>query len=63
LGVVVAAAATLGDLTESLIKRDLGIKDMSQVLPGHGGIMDRLDSLLATVSVVWLVLHFLLPAV
>ncbi|MBA2773948.1 MAG: phosphatidate cytidylyltransferase [Nocardioidaceae bacterium] len=63
LGVVVAAAATLGDLTESLIKRDLGIKDMSQVLPGHGGIMDRLDSLLATVPVVWLVLHFLLPAV
>ncbi len=63
LGGVVAAAATLGDLTESVIKRDLGIKDMSQVLPGHGGIMDRLDSLLATVPVVWLVLHFLLPAV
>ncbi len=63
LGVVVVIAATLGDLAESLIKRDLGIKDMSNVLPGHGGIMDRLDSLLATVSVVWLVLHFLLPAV
>ncbi|MEJ7707496.1 MAG: phosphatidate cytidylyltransferase [Nocardioidaceae bacterium] len=61
LGAIAAAAATLGDLTESLIKRDLGIKDMSNVLPGHGGIMDRLDSLLATVSVVWLVLHFLLP--
>ncbi len=63
LGLVVAVAATLGDLAESLIKRDLGIKDMSNVLPGHGGIMDRLDSLLATVSVVWLVLHFLLTAV
>jgi phosphatidate cytidylyltransferase len=63
LGAVAAVAATLGDLTESLIKRDLGIKDMSNILPGHGGIMDRLDSLLATVSVVWLVLHFLLPAV
>jgi phosphatidate cytidylyltransferase len=63
LGAIAAVAATLGDLTESLIKRDLGVKDMSNILPGHGGIMDRLDSLLATVSVVWLVLHFLLPAV
>jgi phosphatidate cytidylyltransferase len=63
LGAVAAVAATLGDLAESLIKRDLGIKDMSNVLPGHGGIMDRLDSLLATVPIVWLVLRFLLPAV
>ncbi len=63
LGAIAAVAATLGDLAESLIKRDLGIKDMSNILPGHGGLMDRLDSLLATVSVVWLVLHFLLPAV
>ncbi len=62
LGLVAVVAATLGDLAESLIKRDLGIKDMSNILPGHGGIMDRLDSLLATVSVVWLVLTFLLPA-
>jgi phosphatidate cytidylyltransferase len=61
LGLIVVVAATLGDLAESLIKRDLGIKDMSNLLPGHGGIMDRLDSLLATVSVVWLVLYFLLP--
>ncbi len=63
LGLITVVAATLGDLAESLIKRDLGIKDMSNILPGHGGIMDRLDSLLATVSVVWLVLYFLLPAV
>ena len=51
--------ATLGDLCESVIKRDLGIKDMSQVIPGHGGLMDRLDSLLATVAPIWLVLHYL----
>jgi phosphatidate cytidylyltransferase len=63
LGLITAVAATLGDLTESMIKRDLGIKDMSDILPGHGGLMDRLDSMLGTVSVVWLVLHFLLPAV
>jgi phosphatidate cytidylyltransferase len=61
LGAVTVIAATLGDLAESLIKRDLGIKDMSNILPGHGGIMDRLDSLLAAVPVVWLVLAFVLP--
>ena len=51
--------ATLGDLCESVIKRDLGIKDMSHVIPGHGGLMDRLDSLLATVAPIWLVLYYL----
>ncbi len=61
LGAVAAVTATLGDLAESLIKRDLGIKDMSNLLPGHGGLMDRLDSMLATVAVAWLVLHFLVP--
>jgi phosphatidate cytidylyltransferase len=59
LGVGVAIAATVGDLMESLIKRDLGIKDMSHVLPGHGGVMDRLDSLVVVAPIVWAVLTLL----
>jgi phosphatidate cytidylyltransferase len=58
LGVIAVVMATLGDLCESVIKRDLGIKDMSQVIPGHGGLMDRLDSLLATIAPIWLLLHY-----
>jgi phosphatidate cytidylyltransferase len=59
LGVVAVVMATLGDLCESVMKRDLGIKDMSQIIPGHGGLMDRLDSLLATAAPIWLMLHYL----
>jgi phosphatidate cytidylyltransferase len=61
LGLVAVVMATLGDLVESVIKRDLGIKDMGATIPGHGGVMDRLDSLLATVAPTWLLLLYLVP--
>ena len=60
VGVILAAgiilAAVFGDLAESLIKRDLGLKDMSKLLPGHGGMMDRLDSLLPSALMTYLVM-------
>lgn len=59
LGVALVFTATLGDLIESQVKRELGIKDMGTLLPGHGGIMDRLDSILPSAFVTWLVLTVL----
>ena len=56
LGVTTVAAATSGDFSESMVKRELGIKDMSSALPGHGGVMDRLDSLVFAAPVAYTVL-------
>jgi phosphatidate cytidylyltransferase len=59
LGLTIVATATLGDLVESQIKRDLGIKDMGRILPGHGGLMDRLDGTLPSAVATWTVLTLL----
>ena len=60
-GLAVVLTATLGDLGESMVKRDIGIKDMGSLLPGHGGLMDRLDSLLPTAPVAFLLLSAFVP--
>jgi phosphatidate cytidylyltransferase len=60
LAVVVAIFAPLGDLAESLVKRDLGLKDMGSVLPGHGGVLDRIDAMLFVVPVAFLYLRLIL---
>jgi phosphatidate cytidylyltransferase len=58
LAVIVCILAPLGDLSESTVKRELGIKDMSSLIPGHGGIMDRFDSMFFTAAVSYYFLRY-----
>lgn len=62
-GISIAFVGTMGDLTESLIKREAGLKDTSQILPGHGGVLDRVDALLMSAPVAYFIFAWALPGI
>ena len=59
IGAVVAVFAPIGDLAVSVVKRSLDIKDMGSILPGHGGLLDRIDAVIAVIPAVWVVMTWL----
>lgn len=60
IGIIIGSIGQLGDLVESLLKRDTGVKDSSDIIPGHGGVLDRFDSLILTSPIIYLYIDFIL---
>jgi phosphatidate cytidylyltransferase len=59
ISIIVSIIGTLGDLVESMFKRQMGVKDSGKILPGHGGILDRFDILFIVLPIVWVYLELI----